>query len=75
VIHAFLLPVGSSPDRVKPKTKKLVFVASSLSAQHLGESVKTDWLGHTRGEHANHYITFAVDRNIAPFPVALCKDS
>jgi len=26
--------VGSSPDQVKPKTIKLVFVASPLSTQH-----------------------------------------
>jgi len=26
--------MGSSPDRVKPKTIKLVFVASPLSTQH-----------------------------------------
>jgi len=26
--------VGSSPDRIKPKTIKLVFVASSVSTQH-----------------------------------------
>jgi hypothetical protein len=29
--------VGSSPGRVKPKTKKMVFVASLLSTQHEGE--------------------------------------
>ena len=28
--------MGSSPGRVKPKTIKLVFVASSLSRQHEG---------------------------------------
>jgi hypothetical protein len=28
---------GFEPGRVKPKTLKLVFVASSLSTQHLGE--------------------------------------
>jgi hypothetical protein len=32
-------PVCSSPDRVKPKTIKLVCVASELRTQHLGERV------------------------------------
>jgi len=40
-----LLIVGSSPDRVKPKAMKLVFVASPLSTQHSGERAKTGWLG------------------------------
>jgi hypothetical protein len=30
----FLQDVGSSPGRVKPKTMKLVFVASPLNTQH-----------------------------------------
>ena len=34
-----------SPDRVKPKTIKLVFVNSPLSTQHWGERTKTGWLG------------------------------
>ena len=33
--------MGSSPDRVKPKTIKLVFVASPLSTQHYEERPKT----------------------------------
>ena len=37
--------MGSSPDRVKSKTIKLVFVASLLSTQHLGERAKTGWFG------------------------------
>jgi hypothetical protein len=37
--------LGSSPGRVKPKTLKLVFVASTLSTQHLGERAKTVWFG------------------------------
>jgi hypothetical protein len=37
--------VCSSPDRVKPKTIKLVSVASVLRTQHLGERAKTGWLG------------------------------
>ena len=37
--------MGSSPDRVKPKTMKLVFVASSLNTQHSGDRAKTGWLG------------------------------
>ena len=37
--------VGWSPDRVKPKTIKLVFVASLLSLQNSGERAKTGWLG------------------------------
>ena len=32
--------MGSSPDRVKPTTVRLVFVASPLIMQHEGE----DWL-------------------------------
>jgi len=35
--------VDSSPDRVKPKTIKLVFVAYPLGTQHQGE--KIGWLG------------------------------
>jgi hypothetical protein len=35
--------MGSSPNRVKPKTIKLVFVASALSTQSAEERVK-DWL-------------------------------
>jgi len=34
-----------SPDWIKPKTIKLVFVASPLSMQHYGERAKTGWLG------------------------------
>ena len=30
---------------VKPKTMKLVFVASPLSMQHKGEIARTGWLG------------------------------
>jgi hypothetical protein len=37
--------MGSNPDWVKPKTKKMVFVASPLSTQHLGKRAKTVWLG------------------------------
>ena len=37
--------MDSSPDRVKPKTIKLVYVASPLSTQHVGETAKTIWLG------------------------------
>jgi len=37
--------VGSSSDRVKPRTIKLVFVASPLRTQHKGERAKTGWLG------------------------------
>ena len=37
--------VGSSPSRVKPKTIKLIFVASPLSMQQLGERTKTGWVG------------------------------
>ena len=33
------------PDRLKPKTIKLVFVASPLSTQNEGEKAKTGWLG------------------------------
>jgi hypothetical protein len=33
------------PDRLKPKTIKLVFVASPLSTQYEGEKAKTGWLG------------------------------
>ena len=36
--------MGSSPDRVKQKTMKLVFVASLLSTQHYRERAKTSWL-------------------------------
>ena len=36
--------VGSRPDRVKPKTIILVFVASPLSTQQR-ERAKTGWLG------------------------------
>ena len=36
---------GSSPDRVKSKTIKLVFVPSPLSMQHKGERGNTGWLG------------------------------
>jgi hypothetical protein len=35
-------PVCSSPDRIKPKTIKLVFVASVLRTQHLGERAKRE---------------------------------
>ena len=35
---------GSSSSWVKPKTMKLVFVASPLSTHYLGERAKTDWL-------------------------------
>ena len=37
--------MGLSPGRVKPKTMKLVFVASPLTMQHEGERAKTGWLG------------------------------
>jgi hypothetical protein len=35
---------SSVVDRVKPKTMKLVFVASLLSTQYEGERAKTGWL-------------------------------
>jgi hypothetical protein len=38
--------VGSSPDRVKPKTMKLVFVVSQLTTQHYGEG--KDWLARNQ---------------------------
>jgi hypothetical protein len=37
--------VGSSSDRVKLKTIKLVLVASPLSTQRQGERAKTGWPG------------------------------
>ena len=37
--------VGSSPNRVKLKAIKLVFVASPLSTQHLSRKSKDWWLG------------------------------
>ena len=37
--------MGSSPDRVKPKTMKFVFVGSPLSTHHEGERAKNGWLG------------------------------
>ena len=40
VQHLKLVLMGSSPDQVKPKTIKLVFVVSMLSTQHLGERAK-----------------------------------
>jgi hypothetical protein len=36
--------VDSSPCQVKPKTIKLVVVASWLSTQHSGERAKAGWL-------------------------------
>jgi hypothetical protein len=36
---------GSSPGRVKPKTIKLVLVASPLSTRYYGERAKTGLLG------------------------------
>ena len=36
---------GFESRSVKPKTIKLVFVASPLSTQHSGERTKTGWLG------------------------------
>jgi hypothetical protein len=40
---------GFKPRSVKPKTIKLVFVASPLSMQHLGIRAKTGWLRIRRG--------------------------
>ena len=37
--------MGSSPGRIKPKTLKLVFIASPLSMQHRGERATTGRLG------------------------------
>ena len=34
---------GFNPFQIKPKTLKLVFAASPLSAQHLGVRAKTGW--------------------------------
>jgi hypothetical protein len=45
--------IGGVMVRVKPKTIKLVFVASPLSTQHYGERVKTGWFDPTLGKHAN----------------------
>jgi len=36
--------VDSSPDRVKPMTIKLVFVASLLSTQHYEERANVGWI-------------------------------
>ena len=45
VLTFSLVDHGFEPDRVKPKTIKLVFVASFLSTHHLGERARTGWLG------------------------------
>ena len=37
--------MGLSPGRVKPKTIKLVFVASPLNSQYSGERANTGWFG------------------------------
>jgi len=37
--------VCSSPGRLKPKTMKLVFVASPISTQYQGERAKRGWFG------------------------------
>jgi hypothetical protein len=37
---------GFEPGWVKPKTKKLVFIASPLSTQHKGE--RADWLARNQ---------------------------
>ena len=36
---------GFEPRWDKPKTIKLIFVASAISTQREGERAKTDWLG------------------------------
>jgi hypothetical protein len=45
VFDSSAVVVGSSTGRVKPKTIKLVFVASPLSRQHYGERTNNGWLG------------------------------
>ena len=45
VLASIAVDRGFKPGRVKPKTIKLVFVASLLSTQHSGERAKTGWLG------------------------------
>jgi hypothetical protein len=45
VLASSVVDRGFESGRVKPKTLKLVFVASPLSTQHLGERAKTGWLG------------------------------
>jgi hypothetical protein len=45
VLASSVIHCGMSPDRVKPKTIKCVFVTSPLITQHQGERVKTVWLG------------------------------
>ena len=44
LIASSVVDRGLSPDRIKTKTMKLVFVASSLSTQHYGERAKISWL-------------------------------
>jgi hypothetical protein len=38
------LSVGSSPDRLKLKTIKIIFAAFPLNMQHWGVRTKTGWL-------------------------------
>jgi hypothetical protein len=56
--------LASSPDWVKPKTLKFVFVASPLSTQQHANHYTTDeptiYMYHIRDKHANHYTTDAV---------------
>jgi hypothetical protein len=44
VLVSSVVDRGFEPGWVKPKTIKLVFVASPLSMQHKGERAKTGWL-------------------------------
>ena len=45
VIASSSVDRGFEPEWFKPKTIKLVFVASPLRMQHEGVRVKTGWLG------------------------------
>jgi hypothetical protein len=49
--------VGSSPDWVKPKTKKIFCFSAKQAA--LRRKIK-DWLAQNQNKHANHYTTDAV---------------
>ena len=47
--------VGSSSDQVKPKTVKLVFVASPLSMEHYKWKKSKDWLAWNQDNESEWY--------------------
>jgi hypothetical protein len=72
VLTSKAVDCGFEPRRIKPKTIKLIFVASPLSTPHYGERAKIGWLG-IRIMYPNGVIFLLADCCYSE--LALCKSN